>query len=152
MGLEISREEVVQAASLAQADGFIRQLGQGYQTILDSGGSNLSTGQRQLLVFARVIAHNPRIIIFDEATANIDTETERLIQKGMEAVINGRTSLIIAHRLSTIQHADRILALAAGTLVEEGTHAELLKKQGLYYNLYQFQYSQVVDSLRPRSR
>ncbi|OHD22994.1 MAG: hypothetical protein A2064_06470 [Spirochaetes bacterium GWB1_66_5] len=97
-------------------------------------------GQRQLLSFARVLAHNPDVLILDEATGNIDTETEKLIQAALVALLKGRTSLVIAHRLSTIRHADRILVLHKGELFEEGSHAELIARQGMYYNLYRLQY------------
>jgi len=104
-------------------------------------GATLSTGQRQLIAFARVLAYNPSIFILDEATSNIDTETEILIQDALEKIIKGRTSIIIAHRLSTIQHVDRILVLHKGRIVEEGSHFELLDKKGLYYDLYRLQYT-----------
>ncbi len=140
-GTECSDEEVQAAASLVQADGFIRRLSDGYRGVLNEGGSNLSTGQRQLLSFSRVVVQDPRVIILDEATASIDTETEQLIQEGIRRLMKGRTSLVIAHRLSTIRDADRILVLSSGTLVESGTHDELLQQQGVYYNLYRLQFS-----------
>ncbi len=140
LGSEISEEEVRRAAKIVHADGFIERLPGGYDARLAEGGTNLSTGQRQLLSFARVIAHNPAIIVLDEATASIDTETERLVQGALESVLEGRTSIVIAHRLSTIRHCDRILALSGGALVEEGTHQRLLAKGGLYATLYRLQY------------
>ena len=102
-------------------------------------GNNFSSGQRQLLSFARTIAHKPSVIILDEATANIDTETEKLIQNSLEKMMNIGTMLIVAHRLSTIQHADNIIVLAHGEIIEQGSHQELLKKKGSYYNLYNIQ-------------
>ncbi len=140
LGADISDERVQEAARAVQADGFIRALPNGYDTVLQEGATNISTGQRQLIAFARVLAHDPRVIILDEATANIDTETERLIQAGISTLLAGRTSLVIAHRLSTIKHADRILVLSGGELVEQGSHEELLAARGLYANLYRLQY------------
>jgi ATP-binding cassette subfamily B protein len=123
-----------------QADSFISQLPEGYDTRLTEGASNISTGQRQLLSFARILAHDPRIIIMDEATSNIDTETEQLIQQAVETVMENRTALVIAHRLSTIKNADRIMVLSRGELVELGTHDELIELRGIYFNLYRLQY------------
>ncbi len=142
LGLPLPEEAVRRAAEVVQAAPFIEALEQGYQTNLNEGATNISTGQRQLISFARVIAHDPRVIVLDEATANIDTETEQLIQKAMEVVLDGRTSLVIAHRLSTIKHADRILVLSHGQLVEMGQHDELIAQRGVYYNLYRLQYAQ----------
>lgn len=141
LGLPLPREAVRHAATVVQADGFISTMDAGYDTPLNEGATNISTGQRQLISFARVIAHDPRIIVLDEATANIDTETERLIQEAMRVVLKDRTSLVIAHRLSTIKHSDRILVLSHGQLVEEGSHDELIARRGVYYNLYRLQYS-----------
>lgn len=141
LGGEVSRERAVEAAKAVQADRFVRALPAGYESELQEGATNISTGQRQLLSFARVLAHDPRIIILDEATSSIDTETERLIQDALHVLLAGRTSLVIAHRLSTIQHADRILVLSGGRLVEQGSHNELLQQRGLYYNLYRLQYA-----------
>ncbi|TVQ39372.1 MAG: ABC transporter ATP-binding protein [Spirochaetaceae bacterium] len=142
LGADISDQKVVEAARIVQADRFISALPRGYQTILEEGAANISTGQRQLIAFARVLAHDPRVIILDEATASIDTETEALIQTGIRRLLAGRTSLVIAHRLSTIKNADRILVLSAGGLAEDGTHEELLVQRGLYFNLYRLQYQQ----------
>ncbi len=139
-GLNLTQEKIKEAALLAQSDHFITKMDKGYQTILNERGSNLSTGQRQLLSFARVIAQNPQVIILDEATGNVDTETEKLIQKAIEELMKDRTSLVIAHRLSTIRNADKILVLAKGHLEEIGTHEELLAMKGIYYNLYKLQY------------
>ena len=141
LGLPLEREAIVEAAKAVHADEFISRLPQGYDTILSEGAANISSGQRQLLSFARVIAHNPAMVILDEATSSIDTETERLIQLGIERVLSGRTSIVIAHRLSTIRHADRILVLSGGMLVEEGRHDDLIAKNGLYAGLYRLQFS-----------
>lgn len=146
LGREMSDEQLMQAARVVQADSFIGSLPEGYVTALTEGASNISTGQRQLVSFARVIAHDPRIIIMDEATANIDTETERLIQRALQGLLANRTSLVIAHRLSTIKHADSILVLSDGELVEQGNHEELLAARGVYYNLYRLQYSAQENS------
>ncbi|MCK4542316.1 MAG: ABC transporter ATP-binding protein [Spirochaetales bacterium] len=140
LGSNITREEVERAAKIVFADSFIRKLPEGYDTILDERGANLSTGQRQLLSFARVVAHDPKVLILDEATGSIDTETEKLIQRALNNLLEGRTSFVIAHRLSTIRHADRILVLSGGELVESGSHSELLSREGVYYNLYKYQY------------
>jgi ATP-binding cassette subfamily B protein len=140
LGLDLSEEEIIRAAEAVHAHEFISRLPQGYQTPLSEGASNISSGQRQLVSFARVIAHNPRVVILDEATSSIDTETERLIQLGMKRVLAGRTSFVIAHRLSTIKNADRILVLSGGRLVEEGRHEELIARNGLYAGLYRLQY------------
>ena len=140
LGADIRREAVVEAARMVDAHSFIEALPHGYETMLQERGSNLSTGQKQLISFARVIAQNPRVLILDEATANVDTETEQLIQRALKVLLKGRTSLVIAHRLSTIKTADRILVLSHGRLVEEGSHEELVAARGLYYNLYRLQY------------
>lgn len=140
LGLPLSDREVEEAARAVHAHDFISKLPQAYQTVLSEGATNISSGQRQLISFARVIAHNPAIVVLDEATSSIDTETEHLIQLGMERVLAGRTSIVIAHRLSTIRHANRILVLSGGRLVEQGTHQQLLRRQGLYASLYRLQY------------
>ncbi len=139
-GSDMPRDRIIHAAKLVQADGFISRLPNGYDTVLTEWGSNLSTGERQLISFSRVVAHDPRVIILDEATASVDTETEVLIQQGIRRLMKGRTSFIIAHRLSTVRHANRIMVLGAGKLIEMGTHQELLDKKGLYYNLYKLQF------------
>jgi len=140
LGLNLSHEEIVKAAKTVHAHDFISGLPDGYQTVLSERAANISTGQRQLISFARVIAHNPRVVILDEATSSIDTETERLIQLGMKKVLAGRTSFVIAHRLSTIKDADRIMVLSHGHLAEEGRHEELITRAGLYAGLYKLQY------------
>ena len=142
LGLDLSSEEIIEAAKTVHAHEFISALPEGYKTVLSERAANISTGQRQLISFARVIAHNPRVVILDEATSSIDTETERRIQLGMKKVMAGRTSFVIAHRLSTIQNADRILVLSNGRLVEEGRHEELVKRNGIYAGLYRLQYDE----------
>jgi ATP-binding cassette subfamily B protein len=134
--LDASDEECIKAAELADADYFIRQLPNGYQTQLSERASNLSQGQRQLLAIARVMLANPRILILDEATSSIDTRTEVRIQRALLRLMEGRTSFVIAHRLSTIRDADRVLVINGGEIVEQGTHDELLNQHGLYHQLY----------------
>jgi len=142
----ITREAAREAARLVHADPFIRMLPQGYDTVLTERGRNLSHGQRQLLAFARVLAMNPDILILDEATASIDTETELIIQDALSKVTEGRTSIIIAHRLQTIREADRIVVLADGEVREFGSHKELLAKGGLYKTLYELQVQDLTGS------
>ncbi|MDR1211701.1 MAG: ATP-binding cassette domain-containing protein, partial [Spirochaetaceae bacterium] len=146
LGLSMSEAEIEAAAKAVHAHEFISALPEGYHTRLSEGAANISSGQRQLISFARVIAHNPSIVILDEATSSIDTETEHLIQLGMKRLLSGRTSLVIAHRLSTIRDADRILVLSGGRLVEEGTHDELIERKGLYESLYRLQYEKTGPS------
>jgi ATP-binding cassette subfamily B protein len=140
LGLPLTDAELEAAAKAVHAHEFISALPHGYQTQLSEGATNISSGQRQLISFARVIAHNPAIVILDEATSSIDTETECLIQLGMQSVLAGRTSIVIAHRLSTIRHANRIMVLSAGRLVEQGTHDALIAQNGIYAGLYRLQY------------
>ena len=142
LGLDISEEKIIEAAKTVHAHEFISGLPDGYKTVLSEKAANISTGQRQLISFARVIAHNPRVVILDEATSSIDTETERLIQLGIKTVLTGRTSFVIAHRLSTIKDADRIMVLSGGRLAEEGSHDELIAAGGLYAGLYRLQYTE----------
>ena len=137
---DVSEEEIIKAAKYVNADKFISKLQNKYDEDARERGSVLSAGQRQLLAFARVLVCNPSIFILDEATSNIDTETEILIQDALQKVMENRTSIIIAHRLSTIQNVDRIIVVHKGEIVEEGNHQELLKQRGLYYNLYRLQY------------
>jgi len=138
--LEATDEEVMKAAMLAGADSFIRRLPKGYQTTLENDGGNLSQGQRQLLNIARATIAKPAILILDEATSSIDTRTEVIIQKGMDALMKGRTSFVIAHRLSTVRNADEIMVLEQGEIIERGSHNDLLKKRGRYYELYTGQF------------
>ncbi|MFH1502549.1 MAG: ABC transporter ATP-binding protein [Candidatus Eisenbacteria bacterium] len=138
----VSDERLREVAQFVHADAFIERLPGAYDEEVHERGSTLSTGQRQLLAFARALAFDPRILILDEATSNIDTETEHLIQDALLRLMEGRTSIVIAHRLSTIQHADKILVMHKGKIREEGTHQELLAKRGYYYTLYQLQYAQ----------
>jgi len=133
-------EHIRKAAQYVNAEYFINKLPDGYDSEVNERGSTFSSGERQLLAFARAIAFNPRILILDEATSNIDTETEILIQEALKKLTKNRTTIIIAHRLSTIQHADKIIVLHKGRIKEMGTHNELLKKEGMYYNLYRLQY------------
>ena len=134
--LDATDEEVIQAAKLANADVFINQLPDGYNTLLKNGGASLSQGQRQLLSIARTAIQNPPVLILDEATSSIDSRTEELVQKGMDAIMKGRTVFVIAHRLSTIQNSDVIMVLDQGRIIERGTHQDLLDKKGKYYQLY----------------
>lgn len=138
--LEASDDEVIAAARLVNADGFISRLPKGYQTELTERGANLSQGQRQLLAFARAILADPRILILDEATSSVDTRTELLIQAAVNRLLEGRTSFVIAHRLSTIRNADKVLVLVDGRIVERGTHQTLLEQKGVYYDLYMSQF------------
>lgn len=135
-------EDVVRAAKAAHADHFIRTLPNGYDTILNEEASNISQGQKQLLTIARAILSDPAILILDEATSNVDTRTESYIQNAMTRLMEGRTNFVIAHRLSTIKDADKILVMKAGTVVEQGTHEELLHQGGLYADLYNSQFDQ----------
>ncbi|MDF9823675.1 ATP-binding cassette subfamily B multidrug efflux pump [Breznakia sp. PF5-3] len=143
----ISDHDIRKACEFVQADTFINQLSDGYEHRVIERGSSFSTGQKQLLAFARTIVTNPKILILDEATANIDTETEVLIQEGLERIRRGRTSIAIAHRLSTIKDANKILVLDKGKIVEQGTHDELLSQKGTYYMMYQLQKSEENDNL-----
>ncbi len=138
--LDATDAEVEDAASLANADRFIRRLPNGYETVLSERGANLSEGQRQLIAIARAVLADPRILVLDEATSSVDTRTEVQIQKALLTLMTGRTSFVIAHRLSTIRGADRILVIDDGRVMEQGTHDELMGKRGAYYNLYMSQF------------
>ena len=142
--LDATDEEVIAAAKAAHADSFIRQLPDGYQMELNEDASNVSQGQKQLLTIARAILADNRVMILDEATSSVDTRTEILIQKAMDHLMEGRTSFIIAHRLSTIRNADMILVMKDGDIIEQGTHEELLEKNGFYADLYHSQFAQTA--------
>ena len=134
--LDATDEECIAAAKLANADAFITRLPEGYNTMLKGDGGNLSQGQRQLLAIARAAIADPPVLILDEATSSIDTRTERLVQEGMDRLMNGRTTFVIAHRLSTIKNSDCIMVLEQGRIIERGSHDELLQAKGKYYQLY----------------
>ncbi|HVG95711.1 MAG TPA: ABC transporter ATP-binding protein [Chloroflexota bacterium] len=139
--LDATEEELVRAARLANAHDFVVELPEGYDTVVNEGGTRLSRGQRQRLSLARAILKDPRILILDEATSDVDTETERLIQQALERVMTGRTTFVIAHRLSTVRNADQIVVLDHGRIVEQGTHASLLARGGRYRELYEIQFA-----------
>ena len=134
--LDATDEECIRAAKLANADGFIRRLPDGYDTMLTGDGANLSQGQRQLLAIARAAVADPPALILDEATSSIDTRTEKLVQAGMDALMKGRTTFVIAHRLSTVKNSDCIMVMEQGRIIERGTHDELIEAKGKYYQLY----------------
>lgn len=134
--LDATDEECIAAAKLANADGFIRRLPDGYQTVITGDGGSLSQGERQLVAIARAAVADPPVMILDEATSSIDTRTEALVQKGMDALMKGRTTFVIAHRLSTVQNSDCIMVLENGSIIERGSHDELIAKKGRYYQLY----------------
>ena len=139
----ITEEEIRSAARTVHADTFIEKMPGGYDAPVTERGSTLSAGQRQLLSFARTLAYKPTILVLDEATANIDTETESLITHALESLMEGRTTIMVAHRLSTIQHADKIMVMHKGRIRESGSHQELLAKDGLYKRLYELQLVEV---------
>ena len=143
--LDATEEEMIQAAKAVNAHDFIMKMEKGYDTELKEQGAGLSIGQRQLIAFARTMVSMPKILILDEATSSIDTHTELLVQKGIEALLAGRTSFVIAHRLSTIQNADRIFVINDGGIVEQGSPKELMEKKGAYYNLYMAQFADVIE-------
>ena len=138
--LDATDEEIVAAAKLANAHSFIRNLPQGYDTMLVADGSNLSQGQRQLLAIARAAVANPPVLILDEATSSIDTRTEALIERGMDRLMHGRTVFVIAHRLSTVRNSDAILVQENGRIIERANHDELIAQKGEYYQLYTGQF------------
>ena len=141
LGDELARERVRMAAAIVGADRFIEQLPQGYAQEVRERGNNFSTGEKQLISFARAVAFDPEILVLDEATASVDSASEQMIQQGIKALMQGRTSLVVAHRLSTIQDADRIVVIHRARKMEEGTHQELMQLQGFYYRLHQLQFS-----------
>ncbi|HPR18039.1 MAG TPA: ABC transporter ATP-binding protein [Candidatus Cloacimonadota bacterium] len=145
--LDANDEEIERAAKLVNAHNFIIEMENGYNTEVGEGGAKLSTGEKQLISFARAILADPRIFVLDEATSSVDTETEQLIQKAINTVLEGRTSFIIAHRLSTIRSADRILVVRNGKITEHGNHRELLKMKGYYYNLYTNQFMEEQENM-----
>ena len=134
--LDATDEEVMAAARLANADTFIQQLPNGYDTLLTGDGANLSQGQRQLLAIARAAIADPPVLILDEATSSIDTRTEKIVQDGMDKLMAGRTTFVIAHRLSTVRNSDCIIVLEQGRVIERGSHDQLIEKHGKYYQLY----------------
>ena len=142
----VEPEKIIGAAKAAHADHFIRSLPEGYETILNEEASNISQGQKQLLTIARALLADPPILILDEATSSVDTRTESLIQKAMAGLMEGRTSFVIAHRLSTIKNADLILVMKNGTVIEQGTHEELIAQKGFYEDLYNSQFSKNIDA------
>ena len=137
---------VVEAAVAAHVDDFVRKLPHGYDTILNEDASNISQGQRQLITIARAFLVDPEVLILDEATSSVDTRTEVLIQKAMRKLLQGRTSFVVAHRLSTIRDADNIIVMDKGSVVETGTHDELMEKAGFYADLYNSQFSEEAVS------
>jgi ABC-type multidrug transport system fused ATPase/permease subunit len=139
---DISDEQIKDAAGIVGADKFIDELPNKYNEEVKERGATLSVGQKQLISFARALAYDPKILILDEATSSIDTETEHLIKKAIEKLLVGRTAIVIAHRLSTIQNSDKIIVLHKGEIRETGNHQELLAKKGIYYKLYQLQYKE----------
>ena len=143
--VEATREDIIAAATVLGADGFIRALPQGYDTMLGERGGSLSTGQRQLLSFARALVADAKILVLDEATASIDSATEQVIQRALATLLKGRTGLVIAHRLATVRHADQIMVLQAGRLIESGTHDALVADGGLYARLYRANYASFDD-------
>src|SRR5690554_4773867 len=143
---EITKEEVIAASEYVGANTFIDKITDGYDHVVLERGNNFSSGQRQLISFARALVYKPSLMILDEATANIDSETEELIQESLEKMMNISTMLIVAHRLSTIQHSDKIIVMQKGEIKEEGSHQELLKQKGLYYNLYRLQYDEEIQN------
>jgi ATP-binding cassette subfamily B protein len=145
-------EKIIEAAKAVGAHDFIMRLEKGYDTLLHERGSNLSQGQRQLISFARAVLSNPRILILDEATANIDTQTEVIIQQALKQLLKGRTSLVIAHRLSTIHDANSVVVMENGKIVELGNHKELIEKKGIYYHLYTMSYAYTDDKAAPSDK
>jgi ATP-binding cassette subfamily B protein len=144
--------KLIEAAKAVGAHDFIMRLEKGYDTMLQERGSNLSQGQRQLISFARAVLSDPRILILDEATASIDTQTEVIIQQALKQLLQGRTSLVIAHRLSTIHDASRVVVMENGRIVEIGNHKELIEKKGVYYHLYTMSYAYSDEKTAPQEK
>jgi ATP-binding cassette subfamily B protein len=142
---DATEEEIRAAAEAAHVDHFVRTLPDGYDTVVEDESTSMSQGERQLITIARAFLADPQILILDEATSSVDTRTEVLIQRAMERLLKGRTSFVIAHRLSTIRDADVILVMNEGSIVEQGTHHELLCSRGFYYDLYNSQFSEALD-------
>ena len=152
-GLEGARhDDVVAAAKVANAHGFISALPAGYDTPIGERGARLSGGERQRIAIARAVLKNPPVLILDEATSSLDTESERLVQEAIERLLKGRTVLVIAHRLSTVRNADRIVVLERGAVVEQGTHEELMRLGGTYRSLYDIQFSDGPAAPPPAAR
>jgi ATP-binding cassette subfamily B protein len=143
---DATEPEIIAASQAAHVDHFVRTLPEGYETRLDEDASNISSGERQLLTIARAFLANPGILILDEATSNVDTRTEVLIQEAMSTLRRGRTSFVIAHRLSTIRDADVIIVMDHGHIVEQGSHRDLLARRGFYYSLYTSQFTEATAS------
>jgi len=143
--LDATEEEVIAAARAVDAYNFIMKMDKGFDSDVGEGGNRLSTGEKQLISFARAIIKNPAIFVLDEATSSIDTETEQKIQAAIHKTLEGRTSFIVAHRLSTIRHCDRILVIDSGKILEMGTHKELLRNRGHYYDLYTNQFKKEAE-------
>ena len=139
---DATEEEIIAAAKAAHSYGFIKRMSNGFDTVIGEDGGSLSQGQKQLLTIARAILADNRILILDEATSSVDTRTEAIVQKGMDALMEGRTVFVIAHRLSTIRNAKKILVLTENGIEEEGTHTELMKKDGIYAGLYRMQFAE----------
>lgn len=137
--LDATEEEIIEAAKVVRAHDFIKDLKEGYHTIVQERGSTLSAGQRQLISFARTLLADPKVLILDEATSSIDTQTEILLQEGLDYLLEGRTAFIVAHRLSTIRNSDRIFFIGNRQILESGSHAELISQKGRYYDLYRTQ-------------
>ncbi len=144
--LDATDEECVAAAKTVHADDFIKNMDNGYYTKTNERGEGLSAGQKQLISFARTLLSDPRILILDEATSCVDTNTERLVQEGIAALLKGRTSFIVAHRLSTIRNCDRIFYVDDGVIAEAGSHDELMRRRGLYYELYTSQLKEIFEA------
>jgi ABC-type multidrug transport system fused ATPase/permease subunit len=147
LDLDLSEERIDEVCRQAQVHRVVEKLAQGYDTQIKERGANISYGERQLIAFARVLAKDPEIFLFDEATSNIDSQTETLIQEALEQVLKNRTSLVIAHRLSTVSIADRILVMHKGRIAESGTHQTLLAEEGLYARLYRLQFKDAAGRL-----